>query len=187
MMRETDARQVAERELESGENILWVGWPDPSASMKSGIPLVLFGIPWTAFALFWMWGASGFGHPQNPASSGPMLAFPLFGLPFVLIGVGLLSTPYWMAQRAKQSTYAITNRRIMMIQAGKTKSVQSFYAKDIDDLQRTERVDGSGNLIFAQRATINSNNQTQMNTSQFIGIPNVRDVERLVRETFKQS
>lgn len=209
MFRENDARQTAERELESGENILWVGWPDPSASMRQAIPIVIFGIPWTGFILFWIFGAAGFGQPQQVTAPGLFAFFPLFGLPFLIVGIGMLSSPYWAARKARATVYAITDRRIIVIQAGRTKSVQSYQAADISDLQPdpvwhgwrypdgdalrrtgqatygTERSDGSGNLVFGQRAYVNGNSQNQISIGQFVGIANVRDVEKLIRDTFK--
>src|SRR5688572_1960017 len=86
-------------ELRDGERLVWVGQPHPGRASRAGIPMVLFGIPWTAFALFWMAGASGmlfggFGNGGPPGFGGFLACFPLFGIPFVLIGIGLLTSPF---------------------------------------------------------------------------------------------
>lgn len=85
-------RDFVEAEINTGEVITWIGSPVPRLFARRAWPLVLFGIPWTAFAVFWMFGAAGFKMPvfQKPGD-----AFPLFGIPFILIGCGMLSSPLW--------------------------------------------------------------------------------------------
>jgi len=68
--------------------------------MKS-IPIVLFGIPWTAAALFWMALTSGFEMPNFNFKDG-FDVFPLFGIPFVFIGLEMLSSPLRMIRKAKK-------------------------------------------------------------------------------------
>src|SRR3712207_4913094 len=103
-------------ELRDREHLVWAGQPRPSRVMRSAIPIVLFGIPWTAFAIFWMVVASGmlfggFGG-GGPGPFGAFFScFPLFGLPFVLVGLGMLSSPFWMYRRAKRTCYAVTDQR----------------------------------------------------------------------------
>ena len=75
-----DAQARITRELQPGEVVVWAGRPDPDRFMRGGFLLWLFFIPWTAFSLFWMAGASGF---RAPDFSGPASFFPLFGLPFL--------------------------------------------------------------------------------------------------------
>src|SRR5262245_37691399 len=54
-----EMRESVRRELRDGERLLWAGQPLPELFAKATIPAVLFGIPWTAFAIFWIAGASG--------------------------------------------------------------------------------------------------------------------------------
>src|SRR6185437_12509968 len=88
-------------ELSEGEQLLWVGQPLPRRYVRSSIPIVLFGIPFTGFALFWMAGASGVLFAGAAMNGGPggfaafLACFPLFGLPFLIIGLGMLTSPYW--------------------------------------------------------------------------------------------
>ena len=39
------------------------------------------------------------------------ICFPLFGLPFVLIGLGMLTAPHWAKRKALRTAYAVTDRR----------------------------------------------------------------------------
>ena len=54
-----EAQQAAQAQLDAGERLLWHGRPDPKRQMLGGLAIMLFGIPWTAFALFWTGAASG--------------------------------------------------------------------------------------------------------------------------------
>ena len=93
------------RELELGERILWMEQPIPRYFTAMSTGAFLFAIPWTAFAVFWMCGASGFKMPDF--SKGGFSFFPLFGLPFFLIGIGMLSSPLWSYRKAFKTVYVI--------------------------------------------------------------------------------
>ena len=111
-------RKKVHKELEVGESIRWVEQPIPRFFTASSIGSILFGIPWTSFALFWMWGALGFELPDIREGIQPKDIFALFGLPFVLIGFGMLSSPIWVWLEARKTVYLITNRRAISIQGG---------------------------------------------------------------------
>ena len=105
--RELQAR--VKRELEPGESIAWMEQPVPRFFTISSITMILCAIPWTAFSIFWICSAAGFKMPNF--SRGGFSLFPLFGLPFVLIGLGMFSSPFWAYRRALKTVYVITNRR----------------------------------------------------------------------------
>lgn len=70
------------RELRTGERVLWQGRPIRRISLKS-FGMYAFAIPWTAFALFWTAMASlGVGSIDEEGGVGLLAwAFPLFGVP----------------------------------------------------------------------------------------------------------
>jgi hypothetical protein len=172
---------LAEREVEPGERLRWAGRPDPLRPTLMSFGIYFFAIPWTAFAVFWMWGAAGFGtRPVRP--DGPWMLFPLFGLPFVLIGLGMLSAPFWAYRKAARTIYAVTNKRLLIITTGRTRSVETYAPQDIQFVERTERPNGSGDVLFATCYNTDSDNRPRSTKVGFFGIPGVRDVERLVRE-----
>ena len=103
-----ELEEKVERELESGERIAWMEQPIPRYFTAMSTGAFLFAIPWTAFALFWICGASGFKLPDF--SKGGFSFFPLFGVPFVLIGLGMLSSPWWAHRKALKTVYVITDR-----------------------------------------------------------------------------
>ena len=200
-----DAQRRIDGELSPGETLLWAGQPSPSRMARQGIVPMLFGIPWTAFALFWTAAAGGFAFLAGGAvrSSGggawaaPFLLFPLFGLIFVAVGLGLLLSPLWLYLGAKRTVYAVTSKRVIVwsgrVFGGVT--VRSLSPAQLGDRARTEAGDGSGDLVFPRAATVstyqdtdstNGFSQTRTRVTQFgfFGIPQVKSVDDLVRETF---
>jgi hypothetical protein len=181
-------------ELRPGERLVWTGQPLPRRFMRSAIPVVLFGIFCTAFAVFWMAGASGLFFGVGGGGPGGFdafffICFPLFGVPFVLIGLGMLSSPFWMYRQAKRTCYALTDQRAIVWAAGwfRSTEVRSFAPSDLSRMSRRDYADGSGDLIFEEflymTRDCDGDLQSQMTERGFLGIADVREVEELVRRT----
>ncbi len=142
-----DAQRRIDGELSPGETLLWAGQPSPGRMARQGIVPMLFGIPFTAFALFWTAAADGFGLLAGGAvrSSGggafaaPFLLFPLFGLIFVVAGFGLLLSPLWLYLGAGRTLYAVTSKRVIVwngrVFGGAT--VRSLSPGQLGDRMRT--------------------------------------------------
>lgn len=174
-----ESQQMAQAQLEPGEQLLWHSKPDPKRYVLGSLFIVLFGIFWTAFALFWMAGASGFLF--DGSGNGVFSLFALFGVPFVLVGLGMLSSPYWIYRKMRRTVYALTNRRAIIITGGKSKTIQSYTGKDIGIIERIERANGKGDVTFA---AITNDKSTQK--VGFLGIADARRVERLLLDVFKK-
>ncbi len=190
-MPEVEAQKVVLAEIAPGEKVRWLGKPDPAQYARQALPMVIFGIPWTLFALFWEAGAmqpalQGIGRADGPGMAFSIM-FPLFGLPFIGIGIGMLTSPIWYRRKAVDTIYAVTDRRALIISGAGTRTVQSYDRTAIGTLTRKERADGSGDLLFGPdtravqwgNSRRSSSNQT---TPGFYGIRTVRQVEQLLRE-----
>jgi len=93
------------KHLRADEKVLWSGRPVKMPFILPSLATIPFGLIFMGFAIFWMWGAASAGAP------GP---FTLFGLPFVLIGLGLTVGPsIWQLMRYKNTEYIITDQRII--------------------------------------------------------------------------
>jgi hypothetical protein len=193
---ELDSRVRAE--LRDGERLLWVGQPLPARYARAAWPMVLFGIPWTAFAVFWIVMAGGMGFfaanagPGGPGAGGAALfgcCFPLFGVPFVLIGIGMLTSPIWLRRQARRTCYALTDRRAIVWKAQSFGGVEvrSYGPDDLTRLVRTENADGTGDLVFEEfvrttrRYGNNGNRSTYRTRYGFLAIADVRRIEELLR------
>ncbi|MFY9260691.1 MAG: hypothetical protein WAO71_09310 [Gallionella sp.] len=170
-------------ELKFGEALAWVGQPNPSRMMRVGFAMWFFFIPWTAFSLFWMAGASGF---HLPTFDSVFSFFPLFGLPFLLVGLGGLGSPFWLYRKAQFTVYVLTTQRALSIEGIKSVTVKSYPLAEMPTIERTEHADGSGDLIFKTEAYRDSDGDRQNKKHGFFAIENVRQVEQQISH-LKQS
>jgi hypothetical protein len=104
----------------------------------------------------------------------------------VLIGFGLLTSPYWVMRRAKRTCYVLTDQRAIVWRAGWFGSVDvRFYTgAALTRMHRRERRDGSGDLIFEEITSVgqNTNGARTSHTSAhgFMAIEKVREIEALI-------
>lgn len=176
---------MLDAELSKGERIDWVGRPIPGRMARAALPIAIFGIPFTAFALFWIAMASGI-WARGPR--GVWSLFPLWGIPFVLMGLWMLTTPLWMYRRALRTVYAITDRRALTIEVGPWGRVQvrSFEPASLSVLSRTQSADGSGNLVFQREYRRQGRNSSFIDIG-FLAVPDVKDVEDRIRELVRRA
>ena len=179
-----DAQLRAQSELQSGESLYWTGTADPARSALSALPAALFGIPFAGFALFWMSTAfhatNAMHKSSNNAFTKSFSVFPLFGLPFLLIGLGIVLAPLWAYLNGRSTVYAVTNQRVMVITGGNSRSVKSYTPADIIGVEHRERPDGSGDIVILTNAITRSNNMTSQVKVTLCGVPNVKQVAEQV-------
>lgn len=138
------------RELRDGERVMWRGPQIGRVSMKA-FGMYIFAVPWTAFALLWVAMASA-GVASSEVEGWASLfswAFPLFGLPFVAVGLGMLSMPFLPLWEGGKVLFAVTNKRALRLRLGRTLDIKSCPANRIGQIEREERRDGSGSLKLA--------------------------------------
>ena len=169
--------QTINGQLDPGEGLLWSGSPGAGRMALSALPAAVFGIPFTGFAMFWM----GMAYSMTSKQGGAVTLFPLFGIPFLLIGLGMLTAPLWAWLMAGRTLYAVTNKRAIIISGVLATAVQSYPHSEINDLTRVERPGGAGDLIFATRLVTTRRGGTRRQPIGFLGIPDVRSVEQLIR------
>jgi Bacterial PH domain len=178
-----DAQLRAQSELQSGESIYWTGIADPARAAISAIPASLFGIPFAGFALFWVTQAyratSHMSHSSNSLAKG-FGFFPLFGVPFLLIGLGVILSPLWAYLRGSSTVYAVTNQRVMIITGNSSRTVKSLTPADIIGVDYRERPDGSGDIAIQTNAIVRTNNSISQMKVALVGVPNVKEVARQV-------
>lgn len=187
-----DAQMRAQSELESGESLVWSGTADPRRAAMSAIPAALFGIPFAGFALFWMSQAfratnAMAGHSHNSFVSG-FKVFPLFGIPFLLVGLAIVFAPLWAYITGAKTVYAVTNRRVMLISGSKNRAVKSFTPADIASVEHRERPDGSGDIVLmTNMLQRRGNNMAVPMKVSLCGVPNVKQVAEQVLALHTQS
>jgi hypothetical protein len=176
----TELRTLVEDEMRSEEAVQWVGRPIPGLLARQAWPIVLFAIPWTAFAIFWIAGASGWVLPD--IREGQSGFFPLFGLPFVLIGLVMLSSPLRLRWKAGRIAYVLTERRAIIVERGLwSTKVRSFAPAALGDLERKQRPDGAGDIIFTRENYWDSKSGNRSVPVGFLAVANVKEVEDRIR------
>ncbi len=176
-------QEKVDNELDSGERIQWMDMPIPRYFTPGSTGAFLFAIPWTAFAIFWVCGASGFKVPDF--SSGVNF-FPLFGLPFILIGLGLLSTPLWTYRKALKTVYVITDKRAITIEGGRLMTIRSYPPEQLQNIYRKERRNGTGDVVITRRAWQNSEGNNRSEELGFLRISNPKEVEKMLNKLAEQ-
>jgi hypothetical protein len=175
-------------ELEPGEVIRWIERPVPRYFTPKAKAAFLFGIPWTAFAIFWTLAAAG--QCEIPESSKGIVnifrVFPLFGIPFILIGLGLLSSPLWAYRKALKTVYVITDRRAITFDGGRSNTVRSYPPSKLRDIYRKDNEDGTGDVIISVLNWRNSEDQPHIEELGFINIQDPRRVEDMLKRLAEQ-
>jgi hypothetical protein len=183
-MNPNDAQLRAQSELQSGESLYWTGTANPQRAAIAALPAAIFGIPFAGFALFWITQAyhatSAMSKSSSNAFTNGFRVFPIFGLPFLFIGLGIVLAPLWAFLKGGSTVYAVTNQRVMIITGGSTRSVKSVTPADIASVEHRERPDGSGDIVIQTTGTTRTNNSTTQIKVALLGIPNVKQVAQQV-------
>lgn len=178
-------RSEVEMELRPDEKLLWVGQPSSTRYAWRALPIFIFGIFFGGFAFFWEFmalvavGVDG----KDPIA----WVFPLFGLPFVLVGTGMLTSPLWMPIYARSIVYAITTERVVMISGYWRRKILSYNPDRLEQIERTQNADGSGDLIFDREVRYYKGRRSSTMPIGLFAVPNVRDVENIIRTMVEES
>ncbi len=207
-----DMDSVIANELEEGERVLWTGRPHPSSRARGSMTRIfaILAIVYGALGICFIVIGLIVTVTASPRSMlGLLLGFSIPGGIFVLLAIifGIVAAVY--RPNLKGAVYAITEQRIITATTGRALIVYSYGKDDISSLTRIEQKDGTGDLIFTANRqaspygmygynayggygagnTTGSNagaiGRASANAGRFLGIPNVREVERIVRRTFK--
>ena len=186
-----DLDSMVRGELAGDEKLVWVGQPLPGRMTMAAIPISIFGIFFTGFAIVWMVMALAIagggmvavtGRPAFGLGGG---VFALFGLPFLAVGLGMLTSPIWAGRRALRTCYALTDRRVIVWNPGWFGGVQvrSYRPQELGSITRNQRGDGSGDLIFREFTTFGPNGRRNVTRDGLMAVENVKEVEALIRST----
>lgn len=95
-------------------------------------------------------------------------------------------SPARFALAAGRTLYALTNRRAIIVSRVFATTVKSYTYGQMNELQRVEREDGSGDLCFANREVASRRGATVLKRVGFVGIPDVRSVEQQIRSRVQE-
>lgn len=143
------ASAAIQPELVTGESILWTGQPDTSIVFhKDDLYLIPFSLLWGGFAIFWEGAVAFWG--KNTWTFGA-----IWGIPFVLVGQYLIWGRFLYAGWKKKRTfYAVTNRRVIVVQNGWRRRMASSYLDSLPTLIKEHSSRGRGTLRFAPQESM---------------------------------
>lgn len=175
-----------ERELSSGEKLLWSGQPRPGIRLRpSDAFLIPFSIVWCGFAFFWEFSVIKKGAP---------FFFRLWGVPFVLVGIYFVFGRFFVDAWTRARTfYGITTDRIIIVRRSSSRQTKSLLLRTLSDISLTERGDGSGTITFgpwnpmAARYSAGFPGSAQYATPAFEMIDRAKEAYELIRQTQKKA
>jgi hypothetical protein len=131
-------------ELTSGESVLWTGKPNSGVIFHSDDWYIIpFSLLWGGFAIFWEAGVLGYWG-TNAKGGTPSLFMAIWGIPFIVIGQymiwGRFLNDSWLKKR---TYYAVTNRRVLVIQEGWKRKTCSMFLSAIPTIEREGTTTGT--------------------------------------------
>jgi hypothetical protein len=187
-----DLQERVRRELNYGEQIIWVGQPNARRMTWIGWGAALFGLVFAGFGVRFLNEASEFMthfFNQGGLLRWFVIVFALFPIIVILIGLSILSLPYWFKRMAQRTGYVITNRRALVFEASLWGEITLFaYGPErLTRYYRRENAAGGGDLIFEE--IIGEDSSEELNATQrgFKMIDDVRAVEAVLLKTLRPS
>ena len=183
----SDPLEIAlQRELQGEERVLWKARP-LSRILWPAFAIWLFAVPWTAFSVFWT--AMAFAGVDSMADDGGIwlaYGFPLFGVPFILIGLAMLSAPFAPLFWTNKRLYAVTDARVIELRLGRQLQSKSVELKDLGSIERVEGPDGAGTLKIAFGTTRDSDGDRLVEYLQIGEVDSVMKADDTIRRAKAQ-
>jgi len=186
---------IFKHELLKDEKILWVGQPNPNIIFTSmDWFLIPFSIIWGGFAIFWELSTIGIIFFAKTQGADAPIVFPIFGIPFVIMGLYFIFGRFlYKKWKKKRTYYAVTNKRIIIIIINtRNRDIITKYIKDISTIKYFQNSNGNGTIRFGNfnyMVDLYANTGMEIfigfmgnSTTSFFDIDNVKDVYSLVNE-----
>jgi len=178
-----DDAAIAARELLPGERLQWAARPRPWAVARQtlvALPIGLFLMAVGAVAVDLVPRAMLL--PSNVLALLPVRSV---GALVALLGLAAACVPFAAALLARWTVYAVTTRRLLVIDRALVRRVASFAPEDVQAIMLTnERYDGSADIVFRQEIRhiwIRCVRHRIVKTIGFFGIADPERVRDLIR------
>jgi len=191
------AEQAISPELSTDEKILWCGQPRGGLQFHAyDVVLIPFSLMWGGFAFFWETMAlsayfNKFIFATNTyytSSQHIPILFPLWGIPFVLVGLYIIFGRFIVdAQLRKHTYYAVTNQRILIVIKWFYAKTQSLNLQQLPELSLITLKDGSGTITFGStRPYFTVGYQRQYTPPSFERISDARNIHDIILSAQQQ-
>ncbi len=142
-----DPLETARQALEPGETLVWADRPDPEILARSKLPQVIRGAMGLAVIAGLLWFVF---LPQWPAGNMGML-LGVFMAGSVLYCLWLLAAPVVAKAAAGRTVYAVTDRRVLILQSWPLPRRRAFVPSDLEDPAVSSVAPGLGTIVFINR------------------------------------
>jgi hypothetical protein len=135
----TSPLDIARAELRPHEHLVWADRPVVKVRGAQAIGRILFGLLFGGFAVFWTSAAWLMTRGVKDGTFG--LFFPLFGIPFIAVGAGIVVAGIRSWRDGGGTVYALSDQRVLIVGGGCKRTVRSL---DLTAIRGVERVEGEG-------------------------------------------
>lgn len=169
---------IAAQELLPGERLQWSERPRPWAVARqtlTALPIGLFLIAVGAVAVEFV--ARSMLLPSDVLALLPIRSV---GALVALLGLAAVCVPPATALLARGTVYAVTSRRLLVIDRAVVHRVASFAPEDVQAIMVTnERYDGSADIVFRQEVRHIRTSRGRYRVVKKIGFFGIDDPERV--------
>jgi hypothetical protein len=142
-------KHMAASVLRPEESIQWVGQPEVgregSVKMWFFMP---FAVLWTLFSTAWV-SMAIYATRQAKHPVGWLMV--LFGVPFVLVGLVMLTTPYFSRQQEFNTVYVLTNQGAVKVVSDRVHRMVEYKERDFGPVEVTHYGDGKrADVLFVK-------------------------------------
>lgn len=182
-MSAADPLAVARAALAPGEQLAWADRPDPRALARSRLPQFIRGVLGLAVIAGFLWFSFIPSWPEGLRG----LLFLLFLAVVTAYSLWLLAQPLVARRAAAHTVYAVTDRRLMIIESWPRARLRSFAPGELDDpvMAAAPGPDGAlGSVVFIHRKLPwwQRSAGGSYRIEAFFGIAEARQVAALVEE-----
>jgi hypothetical protein len=167
-------KDAVSREI-GAEAVRWADTPGPWAYGRRHWKTSLFGIPFTAFSVFWTLAASGRFEAFGCGKPAPPF-FMLWGLMFVGIGMAMLLAPLLAGFKAERVYYVLTDNRAVIFEKVFTTKITSIYREALSGFERVSYGGKQGDFVF-RRTITGSGKGRREEVVGFLGLDSFREAE----------
>lgn len=169
-------------ELNTGERLLWSGQSRDGLRLQPADGcLIPFALVWCGFTFFWE-AIAIIGFFSGHTTGFIRYIFPLWGLPFIAIGLYLLIGRFFVdAKKRSKTWYGVTDRRVLFVTDSRERKVRSIFLQDIPKLEMVTRPDGSGTLVFGPVGNYKTGYISPYDAPAFQMIEDVRSVYNIAQ------